>query len=95
MAYGLITSLILSIWVIQFKTCVMRNYMEKGVIPLRMVCKAPCAILVLIPKMKNKMRMILERVMRRFGRKRILNNMKREISKLMGLGMTMQNMAML
>jgi len=38
--------------------------------------------------------MILERVMRRFGCKRILNNIKREISKLMGLGMMMQNMAM-
>jgi hypothetical protein len=38
--------------------------------------------------------MILERVMRRFGCKRILNNIKTEINKLMGLGMTMQNIAM-
>ncbi len=37
------------IWVIQFRTCVMKNYMEKRVIPLRIMCKAPHIILVLIP----------------------------------------------
>jgi hypothetical protein len=95
MAYDLRTSLILRIWVIQFRICVMKNYMEKRVIPLRMVCKALCAILVLIPGARNKMKMIMDKVMKRFRHKRILNDMKREINKLMGvIGMTMQNMEM-
>jgi hypothetical protein len=53
------------------------------------MCNASHAILVLIPKTRIEMKMILERVMKRFKRKRILNDMKREISKLMGVGMTM------
>ncbi len=41
------------------------------------------------------MKMIMDKVMKRFRRKRILNDMKREINKLMGvIGMTMQNMEM-
>jgi hypothetical protein len=77
MAYILKTLLILRIWVIQFMTCVTRNYMEKGVIPLRTMCKAPCANSVLIPGIRKEVRMILERVM------------KKEISKLMGINMMM------
>ncbi len=68
--------------------------MEKGVILLKMECKAPYAILVMILRARNEVRMILERVMRRFGQRRILNDMKREINKLMDVGMTMQNMVM-
>jgi hypothetical protein len=68
--------------------------MEKGFIPLRMVCKAPRANLVLIPGTRKKVRMILEKVMRRIGCKKILNDMKKEINKLMGINMTMQNMVM-
>jgi hypothetical protein len=49
MTYDLKKLLILRIWVIKFRTCVMRNYMEKGVIPLRIVCKALHAISVIIP----------------------------------------------
>jgi len=67
----------------------MMNYMEKGVILQRMVCKVLHANLVLIPKAKKEMKMILERVMRRFGCRKILNNMKREINKLMGVNMMM------
>ncbi len=75
-------------------TCVMKNYMEKGVILLRMVCKPFCAVLVLILGARIEMKMILERVVRRLEHRRILNNMKREINKLMGIVMTMQNMVM-
>jgi len=53
------------------------------------VCKAPYVILVLIPRARKEVRMILERVMRRLRRRRILNNMKREINKLMGINMMM------
>jgi hypothetical protein len=51
----------------------MRNYMEKGVVPLKTMCKASHAILVMIPRMRKEMKMILERAMRRFGCMRILN----------------------
>jgi hypothetical protein len=67
----------------------MKNYVEKGIILLRTVCKAPYVILVLIPRARKEVRMILERVMRRLRRRRILNNMKREINKLMGINMMM------
>jgi hypothetical protein len=85
MAYGVKTLLILKIWVMQLKTCLMRNYMEKGLIPKMMVCK----VLVLIPRARKEVKMILENVMKRFGHMRILNNMKWEINKPMGVGMTM------
>jgi hypothetical protein len=68
----------------------MKNYMEKGIICKMTMCKA----LVQIPRMKKEMRMILKSVMRRFEHRKLLNYMKREISKLMGVGMTMQNMVM-
>ncbi len=45
--------------------------------------------LVMIPRVRKEVRMILEKVMRRFGCKRILNDMKKEINKLMGVGMKM------
>jgi hypothetical protein len=64
--------------------------MEKGVICDIMMCKA----LVLIPRATKEMRMILESIMKRFGPRRILNNMIRHIIKLMGVDMTMQNMVM-
>ncbi len=38
-------------------------------------------VLVLIPRVRKEVRMILKSVMRRFGRTRILNNMKWEINK--------------
>jgi hypothetical protein len=38
--------------------------------------------------------MILERVMRRLRCRRILNNMKKEINKLMGFNMMMKNVVM-
>jgi hypothetical protein len=69
----------------------MKNYMEIGVIFLRMVCKVFCAILVLILEARIEMRMILERVVRRLEHRRILNDLEREMNKLMGIGMTMQN----
>jgi hypothetical protein len=40
--------------------------------------------MVLIPRARKE-----ERVMRRLGHRRIMNDMKREISKLMGISMTM------
>jgi hypothetical protein len=52
MAYGLNTFLILGIWVIQFRTRVMKNYMEKGIIPQITTCK----VIVLIPITKKEMR---------------------------------------
>jgi hypothetical protein len=72
----------------------MNNYMEKGIIPLRTMCKALRAILVLIPRVRNEVRMTLERVMKMIRCKRILNDTEREINKLMGVGMMMQNMVM-
>jgi hypothetical protein len=68
----------------------MRNYIEKGILCEMAMCKA----LVLILGMRKQMRMILENMMRRLGCKRILNNMKREISKLMGVDRMMPNMVM-
>jgi hypothetical protein len=65
----------------------MRNYIEKGILCEMAMCKA----LVLILGMRKQMRMILENMMRRLGRKRILNNMKREINELMGVDMMMPN----
>jgi hypothetical protein len=53
-----------------------------------------CKVLVLIPTIRKELKMILENVIKRLGHKKILNNMKREINKLMGVGMTMQNMVM-
>jgi hypothetical protein len=67
----------------------MTNYVENGVKTLRMVCKAPRVNLVMIPGTRKEVRMILERVMRRLRCKRILNDMKKKINKLMGVGMTM------
>jgi hypothetical protein len=43
----------------------------------------------MIPGTRKEVRMILERVMRRLRCKRILNDMKKKINKLMGVGMTM------
>jgi hypothetical protein len=60
---------ILRIWVMQFKTCVIKNYMEKGIIHEMTVCKA----LVLIPGTRTELRMILESVMRRLKHWKILN----------------------
>ncbi len=58
------------------------------------MCKALRAILVLIPRVRNEVRMTLERVMKMIRCKRILNDTEREINKLMGVGMMMQNMVM-
>ncbi len=79
MAYDVKTLLILKIWVMQFRICVMKSYMEKGFILQMMVCKA----LVLILKVRKEMRMILENMMRRFKHKTILNNMKKEVNMMM------------
>ncbi len=50
-----------------------------------MICKA----LVLIIGTRKEVRMILEKVMKKLGRRKILNDMKREIIKLMGVDMLM------
>jgi hypothetical protein len=68
----------------------MKNYMEKGVIPQMTTCK----VLVLIPRTRKEMRMILVNVVMRLGRRKIMNDMKREMIKLKGVNMMMQNMVM-
>jgi hypothetical protein len=68
----------------------MKNYMEKAVIRDMTICK----VVVLIPTTRKEVGMILENVMRRLRHRIILNNMKREINKLIYVDMTMQNMVM-
>jgi hypothetical protein len=53
-----------------------------------------CKVLVLIPRTRNEVRMILVSLVKRFGHRKIMNDMKREMSKLKGVNMTMQNMVM-
>jgi hypothetical protein len=59
--------------------------MEKGVIHEMMVCKG----FGLIPKARKEMKMIFQSMIRSLRHRRILNDMKKEISKLMGVGKTM------
>jgi hypothetical protein len=48
----------------------------------------------LVPRVRKKMKMVLERVMRRFECRKIINDMKKEINMQMGVNMMMQNMVM-